>query len=86
MSRGSSNWAGRVSEKTDPRPSSLSAVMSPPMSAGLQWFMVGEAKCWLIEAARMYDEAKHLMKRGITIYTNMSGTNSTRISQIDDDF
>jgi aminoglycoside N3'-acetyltransferase len=38
----------------------------------LQWFQVGEAKCWLIRVDSMYGEAKRLMERGITIYATTS--------------
>lgn len=37
--------------------------------AGLSWHPVGEATSWLIEAARLYDEAKRLMQAGVTIYS-----------------
>jgi aminoglycoside 3-N-acetyltransferase len=38
----------------------------------LQWFQVGEARCWLVQAEKMYAEAKRLMKHGITIYARDS--------------
>jgi aminoglycoside 3-N-acetyltransferase len=38
--------------------------------AGLSWHGVGEASSWLVEAARLYEEARRQMRAGITIYSH----------------
>jgi aminoglycoside 3-N-acetyltransferase len=37
--------------------------------AGMAWTTVCDARCWSIEARRMYDEMRRLMALGITIYS-----------------
>jgi len=62
----------KVHRIDDPRSVALRALFLRWLEryADLTWHNIGQARCWLVDARKMYREIKNLMGKNITVYTS----------------